>query len=130
MPCPSKNSQWGSGSPWSRRPSSCSTSPALLVTGKSFWLNGVRKRTSHLFPGCSFVKTAAPSGTAAFLIGGETLHSLFKLPVGHTPFTDLKSGSRSCRRRSATPWYQESHVRPRLGGWVTQKCVRVATFYG
>ena len=35
----------------------------------------------------AFLKMAAPTGTAAFLIKGNTLHSLFKLPV-NIPFTD------------------------------------------
>jgi hypothetical protein len=50
-------------------------------TGKTFWLNAVRQlATANI--GSQFVKTAAPSGTAAFLIGGETLHSLLYLPLG------------------------------------------------
>jgi len=50
-------------------------------TGKTFWLNAVRKfaRTSGM---SHFIRRAAPSGTAAFLIGGETLHSLLCLPIG------------------------------------------------
>jgi hypothetical protein len=43
-------------------------------TGKSFWLNTVRryvKSKPELHK--TFIKSAAPSGTAAFLIGGKTL---------------------------------------------------------
>ena len=39
--------------------------------------------------------TGAPSGTAAFLIGGETLHSLLTLPVNQKqdePIRPLGSG--------------------------------------
>jgi hypothetical protein len=51
-------------------------------TGKSFWLNTVRhyvKSKPELHK--TFIKSAAPFGTAAFLIGGKTLHGLLCLPV-------------------------------------------------
>jgi hypothetical protein len=51
-------------------------------TGKSFWLNtvcGYVKSKPELHN--TFIKSAAPSGTAAFLIGGNTLHGLLCLPV-------------------------------------------------
>ena len=50
-------------------------------TGKTFWLNAVRQLARGTI-GSQFIKRAAPSGTAAFLIGGETLHSLLCLPIG------------------------------------------------
>ena len=58
-------------------------------TGKTFWLNAVRAHaTLHL--DINFVKSAAPSGTAAFLIGGETLHSLLYLPIGRAKLEPLQ----------------------------------------
>jgi hypothetical protein len=52
-------------------------------TGKSFWLNTMRRYSTNRpeLPK-DFIRSAAPSGTAAFLIGGETLHGLLHLPVG------------------------------------------------
>jgi DNA replication protein DnaC len=58
-------------------------------TGKTFWLNAVRALASQEV-GSDFVKAAAPSGTAAFLINGETLHSLFYLPIGKQEIEQLK----------------------------------------
>jgi hypothetical protein len=64
------------------------STPQLLLnisgaagTGKSFWLNTIR-RYALSKPQLSkdFIKSAAPSGTAAFLIGGATLHGLLLLP--------------------------------------------------
>ena len=73
-----------------------SSLPQLLMnisggagTGKTFWLNAVRRFSSEAV-GLEFVKAAAPSGTAAFLIGGETLHSLFYLPVGPAKLEPLQ----------------------------------------
>jgi hypothetical protein len=44
----------------------------------------------------TFIKSAAPSGTTAFLIGGETLHGLLYLPVS-SPFQPLQeSKKQSC----------------------------------
>ena len=50
-------------------------------TGKSFWLNTLRKYSKTIGFRDDFIKTAAPTGSAAFLIGGETLHGLLFLPV-------------------------------------------------
>ena len=50
--------------------------------GKSFFLNcialyaNVIKKAEY-----GFLQKAAPTGTAAFLIGGSTLHALFRIPV-------------------------------------------------
>ena len=41
----------------------------------------------------SFIQAAAPSGTAAFLIGGNTLHSLLLLPVGNPTLEPLNPGN-------------------------------------
>ena len=54
-------------------------------TGKSFWLNTLRRIIRTEYQGrlpANFIQTAAPSGTAAFIIGGKTLHSLLRLPIG------------------------------------------------
>ena len=56
--------------------------------GKTFAVKCVNKfikGNKECLPG--FLKIAAPTGTAAFLIKGTTLHSLFKLPV-NARFTD------------------------------------------
>ena len=58
-------------------------------TGKTFWLNTVKRYASSVFSS-GFVTAAAPSGTAAYLIGGETLHSLLYLPVGKSKLDPLQ----------------------------------------
>ena len=52
-------------------------------TGKTFFLNTIRKwAQGHIKRyGDGFILTAAPTGAAAFLIGGSTIHSLLYLPV-------------------------------------------------
>ena len=47
--------------------------------GKTFILRCLK---SHIVTnyGPNFIKTAAPTGTASFLIEGKTLHSLLKIP--------------------------------------------------
>ena len=58
-------------------------------TGKTFWLNTVQHYAKNIV-GSDFITAAAPSGTAAYLIGGETLHSLLYLPVGRTTLEPLQ----------------------------------------
>ena len=50
-------------------------------SGKTFWLNTMRRwAKDHIKNyGQEFITTAAPTGSAAFLIGGSTLHSLLFL---------------------------------------------------
>ena len=60
----------------------------LAGTGKTYWLNTVRELARQTI-GSQFIKRAAPSGTAAFLIGGETLHSLLYLPIGKAKLEPL-----------------------------------------
>ena len=62
-------------------------------TGKTYWLNAVRQEATVTI-GSQFVTTAAPSGTAAFLIGGETLHSLLYLPLGTGKLEPLPESER------------------------------------
>ena len=50
-------------------------------SGKSFWLNTLRQYSKTIGMGQDFIKTAAFTGSAAFLIGGETLHRLLSIPV-------------------------------------------------
>ena len=52
-------------------------------TGKTFWLNTLRRwaKEDMSHHGSEFILTAAPTGAAAFLIGGSTLHSLLYLPT-------------------------------------------------
>ncbi|KAL8596788.1 hypothetical protein ACOMHN_053884 [Nucella lapillus] len=52
-------------------------------TGKSFWLNCLRRYVKEQGLPSSFVKSAAPSGTTAFQIGGQTLHAMLQLPIGN-----------------------------------------------
>lgn len=59
--------------------------------GKSFWLHTEKRFSSEqgCYPG--FITAAAPSGTAAYLIGGSTLHSLLSLPVRSAEMVELGS---------------------------------------
>ena len=52
-------------------------------TGKTYFLNTLRRWVKEEMPqrGSEFILTAAPTGAAAFLIGGSTLHSLLHLPT-------------------------------------------------
>ena len=52
-----------------------------IPSGKSFWLNTLRQYSKTIGMGQDFIKTAAFTGSAAFLIGGETLHRLLSIPV-------------------------------------------------
>ena len=47
--------------------------------GKTYFLNCVAQYAKNV--SSNFLLKAAPTGTAAFLIGGDTLHSMFKLPL-------------------------------------------------
>ena len=58
-------------------------------TGKSFFMNIVKEYAKQEL-GPNFIKAAAPSGTAAFLIGGETLHGMLSLPVGKAKLEPLQ----------------------------------------
>ncbi|KAL8609090.1 hypothetical protein ACOMHN_030431 [Nucella lapillus] len=62
-------------------------------TGKSFWLNYLRRYVKEQGLPCSFVKSAAPSGTAAFQIGGQTLHAMLQLPIGNHDLEPLEKDS-------------------------------------
>ncbi len=77
------------------------SSPKLLLnisgaagTGKSFWLNILRRyaRVECGLPS-NFVTFAASSGTAAFPIGCKTLDGVLYLPVGAALFRVLKECS-------------------------------------
>ena len=59
-------------------------------TGKSYVINAIRSAAEHISPGATLqradaiensgqVCVAAPTGTAAFNVGGVTLHSLLSL---------------------------------------------------
>ncbi|KAL8622217.1 hypothetical protein ACOMHN_053018 [Nucella lapillus] len=62
-------------------------------TGKSFWLNCLRRYVKEQGLSSSFVKSAAPSGTAAFQIGGQTLHAMLQLPIGNHDLEPLEKDS-------------------------------------
>ena len=51
-------------------------------TEKTFLLNCIQKYAYSVLGTGNTIKTAAPSGTAAYLVGGHTLHSLLYLPIG------------------------------------------------
>ena len=51
--------------------------------GKTYFINCVSKYAKDKC-GSNFLLKAAPTATAGFLIGGQTLHSLFKLPLQKT----------------------------------------------
>ena len=56
--------------------------------GKTFWLNIVIAYIKQVV-GLSFIKRGAPTATAAFMIGGETLHALLKINPKLVPEQDL-----------------------------------------
>ena len=62
-------------------------------SGKSYWIQKVKGYAKKVFNRNNFVLTAAPSGTAAFLIKGETLHSLLMLPINYYTYTSLNDDS-------------------------------------
>ncbi|KAL8566185.1 hypothetical protein ACOMHN_034761 [Nucella lapillus] len=62
-------------------------------TGKSFWLNCLRRYVKEQGLPSSFVKSAAPSGTAAFQIGRQTLHAMLQLPIGNHDLEPLEKDS-------------------------------------
>ena len=62
-------------------------------TGKSFLLRAIKMFANEQMGHDNFILTAAPSGTAAFLIGGSTLHSLLLLPVGNPILEPLSPGN-------------------------------------
>ena len=61
-------------------------------SGKSYWIQKVKGYSKHIFIDNNYyVYTSAPSGTAAFFIKGETLHSLLMLPIDYKSFDRLNS---------------------------------------
>ena len=75
--------------------------------GKTFFINCVSK---YVLDKCghNFLIKAAPTGTAAFLIGGTTIHSLFRLPLlrgvnkelpdlSHDALKDLQDHFQNCK---------------------------------
>ena len=59
--------------------------------GKSVFLNTVKRSVKEELGRDGFVQAAAPSGTAAYLINGKTLHSLLYLPDGPSKCLPLHS---------------------------------------
>ena len=60
-------------------------------SGKTYLIQKVKAYAKSIFNHNKFVHTAAPSGTAAFLIKGETLHSLLMLPINYHKYESLPS---------------------------------------
>ena len=56
--------------------------------GKTYFLNCVSQYAQRV-GGLNFLLKAAPTGTAAFLIGGDTLHSMFRLPLQASTKKDI-----------------------------------------
>ena len=53
-------------------------------TGKSFLIETIKSLVGHLWPSDDLTcAVAAPTGLAAFNVGGVTIHRLFQLPVEH-----------------------------------------------
>ena len=53
-------------------------------TGKSFLIETIDQPTSEIWPSDGMTcAIAAPTGLAAFNVGGMTLHRLFQLPIEH-----------------------------------------------
>lgn len=69
-------------------------------TGKSFWLNCLRKCVKDQQLSSNLIKTAAPSGTAAYQIGGETLHGMLRLPIGSGKLEPLSGIAQSSLQES------------------------------
>ena len=65
-------------------------------TRKSFFLNTVKIFAREELGRDGFVQAAAPSGTAAYLINGKTLHSLLYLPVGTSKCLSLQGERLKC----------------------------------
>ena len=59
-------------------------------TGKSFLIETIDQLTSETWPsGGTTCAIAAPTGLAAFNVGGMTLHRLFQLPIEHDGKTSM-----------------------------------------
>ena len=53
-------------------------------TGKSFLIDAIRDMVSTIWPEEELVcAVATPTGLAAFIVGGMTIHRLFQLPIEH-----------------------------------------------
>ena len=75
---------------------SCNQEPLLKYvagvagTGKSFLIEAIKMLVAHLWPTSDLTfAVVAPTGLAAFNVGGLTIHRLFQLPVEH----DAKTAS-------------------------------------
>ena len=59
-------------------------------TGKSFVIEAIKALVNSLWPLDTLVcAIAAPTGLAAFNVGGTTIHRLFQLPIEHTAKTAI-----------------------------------------
>jgi hypothetical protein len=61
----------------------------ILGTGKSFLIKNITQKLHKELGPDSFI-LAAPTGIAATLINGKTLHSVFRLPKNTSHFQPLK----------------------------------------
>jgi ATP-dependent DNA helicase PIF1 len=59
-------------------------------SGKSFWLKCLDQFIKSQRVPHNFMKIAAPTGTAAFNVGGTTLHALLKLPINYPKNAEIK----------------------------------------
>ena len=53
------------------------------VTGKSFLIEAIKCLVGHLKIGEIMCAIVAPTGIAAFSVGGLTIHRLFQQPIEH-----------------------------------------------
>ena len=59
--------------------------------GKSFFLNCVKGYVKERIPNRPYyIRTAGPTGTSAFGVGGETLHKLLTLPINYPSNKEIK----------------------------------------
>ena len=58
-------------------------------SGKSTFLNTLSQELERQKGNTRFLRTMAPTGTAAFSIGGQTLHASLRLPIGKSKIYKL-----------------------------------------
>jgi hypothetical protein len=81
-------------------------------TGKTFTLNLIKEQIRRAFIGVSgVVRVCAPTGVAARLIRGQTLHSALKLPVRHDgTFVDDRASLRKLTEDVRRGWIDARYL--------------------
>ena len=69
-------------------------------TGKSFLIEAIKAQVAEMWnkddPDLVTCAVAAPTGQAAFNVGGVTVHRLFQLPVEHSKKAEFWSLKKKC----------------------------------